>query len=243
MSVLLDPADGITALDPNVSVRDHLKAVWNGTGGSGRTSFLMTLLHGTFPTNEYMPSVYDNACHSFALEKGGQTMQICVGFWDLQGARDGDPVMDVTFRGLSMPGTDVLFLVVDAARRQTLVDVEEKWLPQALEHVPQSKCVLLVLKTDLRDDAAVLEKLERRGETVISADEADAWGAKHGLAVIQVSAKTGDGMPQFLGKLFRIALAPTKPKPESRLAAFFGKLFGSSKRTTTSDSNPAFSLK
>ncbi len=223
-TALLDPADGITVgVDEKQPMRT-LKAVWNGTGGSGRTSFLMTLLNGEFPV-EYTPSVFDNYSANFTCAREGVSLSL--GFWDVQGARDGDEEFDMRIRSLAMPATDILFLCVDCTRRSTLSDVEEKWLPQALKHASGAIHVLLILKTDLRDDPAVVAKLAQRGETVLSSEEAEEWGAKHGTPVIQVSAKRGDGMAQFIGKLVRMVLATATdaPKPRSRVARFFGKLF------------------
>lgn len=240
---------GIVAIDPpeDTSAVRPIKAAWNGAVGSGRSSFLMTFLEGEFPT-DYVPTIYDVYQRFYSVD----SVVLRVDFWDTQAGRGVDSdsrEWDLRLRSLAINNTDVVFLVVDASRRETLAEIEERWLPHALSLAPRARRALLVLKTDVRDDAVVLDKLAQRGETVVSAEEAEAFGARLGLEVIQVSAKTGDGMPQFTDKLVRLALTPPPPepeppKPESRLAAFFGRLFGTAKPATAPpvDPNPAFKL-
>ncbi len=236
-----DPKDGIViATAPRAK---PVKLVFNGAGGAGRTSFLTTLLTGTFPA-EYVPTVFDN--FSLPLQYSGRAFD--VGWWDIQGGRDGlMERYDRELRPLSYVHADVMFFPVDCANPETLRQAEELWWPQALQHVPTCKFVLLVLKTDLRDDVDVLAKLEQRGEAIMSREEAEEWGAKHGMPVIQVSAKRGDGMKHVLRQIIDIviqaeaerAAAPTAP---SRVSAFFKRLFGRSKATPVFDHNPPFSL-
>jgi GTPase SAR1 family protein len=151
-------------------------------------------------------------------------------------------------RPLSYPGTSVMFLIVDCSRRESLVDVEEKWLPQTLKHVPKALRVLLVTKIDLRDDETVAAQLAKRGETLISKEEAADWAQKHGCAlVLEVSAKRGDNVTTFLQSIVELELAEEKrasAPSSSSIGRFFRRLFSKKAEGggVAVDPNPAFSL-
>jgi small GTP-binding protein len=222
----------------------YCKWVFNGSGGVGKTSFLYRLLFDLFP-EEYVPTVLDN--YVLPIRPGAGAL-LGVGFWDIQGGRDGTGDFDRRLRPLQYPGTSVMFLIVDCSRRESLVDVEDLWLPQTLKHVPKALRVLLVTKIDLRDDETVVAQLAKRGETFISTEEAADWGRKHGCAlVLEVSAKRGDNVTTFLQSIVELELAEEKrasAPSSSSIGRFFRRLFSKKAEGggVAVDPNPPFSL-
>jgi small GTP-binding protein len=215
--------------------------VFNGSGGVGKTCFLMRLLNGAYP-DDYIPTVFENYAATFRHT----TLPDCVfelGFWDIMGARDGNLDWERRVRPLTYQGTDVMFIVVDCSSRKSLVAAEELWLPQSLLHVPDARVVLLVLKIDLRDDDKVVQELAKRNETMISSEEAEEWARKHNCAaVLQCSAKRGDGMATFLATISELMLTKPAVKPVSRLKTLFRSLFGAKPAAAPVDPNPSFTL-
>jgi putative protein kinase ArgK-like GTPase of G3E family len=100
-----------------------------------------------------------------------------------------------------------------------------------------------VLKIDLRDDEEVVQELAKRNETMISSEEAEEWARKHNCAaVLQCSAKRGDGMATFLATISELMLTKPAVKPVSRLKTLFRSLFGAKPAAAPVDPNPSFTL-
>ena len=53
----------------------------------------------------------------------------------------------------------------------SLANVKKYWIQEVNHHCPGTPIVLVGTMTDLRDDPAVLAKLERRGEKVVNEEQ------------------------------------------------------------------------
>lgn len=67
--------------------------------------------------------------------------------------------------------------------------VQEKWLPEVRHHCPGVPCLIVGTQVDLRDDAAVIEKLAKQRQTPISYKQGEGL-AKDLSAVKYVTSAT-----------------------------------------------------
>lgn len=75
--------------------------------------------------------------------------------------------------------------------------------------MPQTPFVLVATKVDLRDDAATLDKLAQRGESVISFEEGEALATELGAAAYcESSSLTGAGVDQVFETALDTVLCP-----------------------------------
>jgi small GTP-binding protein len=202
------------------------KILFNGDGSLGKTSFLITMVNGKFPT-EYIPTVFDNWVSYFDVARAGaESITVALGLWDTFGRSDYDRL-----RPLSYVNTDLMLLCVDCGQPQSLQAAETKFLPEVLHFVPKSRRVLMVLKTDLRDNESVIAKLKERNEAPLSHEQCAAFAQKYDMPMLEVSALRGDGMETIAERLVELALetrAPKKPAVGlgSRLLSFVKTVFG-----------------
>jgi small GTP-binding protein len=200
-----------------------VKLVFNGDGSVGKTTLLMTMTSGTFP-RDYVPTVFDQDTQ-FAVESSGA--KVSLGLWDTSGRSEYNRL-----RVLSYPGAHMMLFCVDCSQPASLKNVQHTLLPEVLFHVPEARRVLLVLKTDLRDNAAVIEKLKERREAPLSHEQCAAFAKKFGMALLEVSALRGDGMATIGERLVELALEEKRaPKPAAgglgaRLMAFVKTMIG-----------------
>jgi Ras-related C3 botulinum toxin substrate 1 len=216
-----------TDLEWNTIPQKHaFKILFNGDGSLGKTSFLITMVNGKFPT-EYIPTVFDNWVSYFNVARAGtESITVALGLWDTFGRSDYDRL-----RPLSYANTDLMLLCVDCGQPQSLLAAENKFLPEVLHWIPKARRVLMVLKTDLRDNEPVIEKLKERNEAPLSHEQCAAFAEKYDMPMLEVSALRGDGMETIAERLVELALetrAPKKPAVGlgSRLLSFVKTVFG-----------------
>ena len=123
----------------------HIKLVVVGDGGAGKSCLLISYCNNEFPT-KYVPTVFEN--YSTELEVDSRKVQLTL--WDTAGQEAYDKM-----RAMAYPNTDVFLLCFSLVDKNSLANVEEKWVPDlrhkrsGWEKVP----ILLVgLKKDLRKE-------------------------------------------------------------------------------------------
>jgi small GTP-binding protein len=200
----------------------EFKVFNNGVGGVGKTSFLITFSGSVFPV-DYVPTVFDN--HTAHVKLGEAS--VALSLWDSLHRSDYDRL-----RPLSYPGTDMMVFCIDASNPDSLRAVENKLIPEVVHFVPEARRVLLVLKTDLRDNTAVIEKLKQRREEPLSHEQCASFAKKFGMALLEVSALRGDGMATIGERLVELALEEKRaPKQATgglgaRVVAFVKSMIG-----------------
>ncbi|KAK9765968.1 Rho GTPase, variant 2 [Basidiobolus ranarum] len=132
-----------------------------GDGACGKTSVLNVFTRGYFPET-YEPTVFENYVHEISLD--GRTVELSL--WDTAGQEDFDRL-----RTLSYSDTHVILLCFSVESRDSLDNIESKWLDEILEYAPGVRILLVALKCDLREDEKTLQSLSRMQETPISYDE------------------------------------------------------------------------
>lgn len=80
-----------------------------------------------------------------------------LGLFDTAGQEDYDRL-----RPLSYPQTDVFLVCFSVTAPSSFENVREKWFPEVHHHCPGVPCLIVGSQIDLRDDPAVIEKLNRQ---------------------------------------------------------------------------------
>mmetsp|Transcript_15408 Transcript_15408/g.18686 ORF Transcript_15408/g.18686 Transcript_15408/m.18686 type:complete len:192 (-) Transcript_15408:353-928(-) len=126
---------------------ESVKLVVVGDAMVGKTSLLIRFTTNAFPS-EYIPTVFDNYNANIIVDKKPYN----VGLWDTAGQEDYD-----LLRPLSYPGTDCFLICFAADNQDSFKNVINRWMPEISHHTPGTPAILVCCKTDLRDQAAVLE--------------------------------------------------------------------------------------
>ncbi|PQE05945.1 GTP-binding RHO3 protein [Rutstroemia sp. NJR-2017a BBW] len=124
------------------------KLVLLGDGACGKTSLLNVFTRGYFPT-VYEPTVFENYVHDIFVDN----VHIELSLWDTAGQEEFDRL-----RSLSYDDTHAIMLCFSVDSKDSLENVESKWVGEIAENCQGVKLVLVALKCDLReqgeDDAA-----------------------------------------------------------------------------------------
>ncbi|EPE08362.1 gtp-binding protein rho3 [Ophiostoma piceae UAMH 11346] len=117
------------------------KLVLLGDGACGKTSLLNVFTRGYFPT-VYEPTVFENYVHDIFVDN----VHIELSLWDTAGQEEFDRL-----RSLSYDDTDLIMLCYSVDSRDSLENVESKWVGEIADNCPGVKLVLVALKCDLRE--------------------------------------------------------------------------------------------
>ena len=93
--------------------------------------------------SEYIPTVFDN--YSANVMVDGKPINL--GLWDTAGPEDYDRL-----RPLSYLHTDVFLICVSVTSRNSLLNLEKKWVPEITHHCPTTPFFVVCTKIDLRAD-------------------------------------------------------------------------------------------
>lgn len=125
----------------------------------------------------------------------------CSGLQDTAGQEEYDRL-----RALCYPQTDVFLVCFSVVSPVTLENVRLKWNPELKHHCPDTPRVLVGLKTDLREDEAVLKSLREAAQQPIALDAAEAFANKIGaVTYVECSALTQKGLKEVFDTATRAA--------------------------------------
>lgn len=117
------------------------KIVILGDGACGKTSLLNVFTRGYFP-KVYEPTVFENYIHDIFVDNKHITLSL----WDTAGQEEFDRL-----RSLSYSDTDTIMLCFSVDSRDSLENVQHKWVGEIADHCEGVKLVLVALKCDLRN--------------------------------------------------------------------------------------------
>ncbi|ROV95454.1 hypothetical protein VMCG_08497 [Cytospora schulzeri] len=195
------------------------KLVLLGDGASGKTSLLNVFTRGYFPT-VYEPTVFENYVHDIFVDN----VHIELSLWDTAGQEEFDRL-----RSLSYDDTDLIMLCYSVDSKDSLENVESKWVGEITDNCPGVKLVLVALKCDLRENAADDEEAGAAGAA--PADGADGQtekptiGYDQGLEVarrinalryLECSAMRNRGVNEAFTEAARVALSVKKDKEDNK---------------------------
>lgn len=114
-----------------------------GDGACGKTSLLNVFTRGYFPT-VYEPTVFENYVHDIFVDN----VHIELSLWDTAGQEEFDRL-----RSLSYDDTHAIMLCFSVDSKDSLENVESKWVGEIADNCPGVKLVLVALKCDLRENS------------------------------------------------------------------------------------------
>eukprot|EP00698_Gefionella_okellyi_P017585 TRINITY_DN5168_c0_g1_i2.p2 TRINITY_DN5168_c0_g1~~TRINITY_DN5168_c0_g1_i2.p2 ORF type:complete len:199 (-),score=37.00 TRINITY_DN5168_c0_g1_i2:883-1479(-) len=183
------------------NVMMSVKCVVVGDGAVGKTCLLISYANNTFP-EEYIPTVFDNYSTNVMV----QDKTVSLGLWDTAGQEDYDRL-----RPLSYPGTNVFLVCFSLVSRASYENVKHKWYPEVQHHCPGTPIILVGLKSDLRDDPQMLQKLREKNLSPITNEEGHALEKQiKALTYVECSAKSQEGVKEVFDHAIKAVLFPRK---------------------------------
>lgn len=185
------------------------KIVLLGDGASGKTSLLNVFTRGYFP-QVYEPTVFENYVHDIYVD--GTHIELSL--WDTAGQEEFDRL-----RSLSYSDTHTIMLCFSVDSRDSLENVESKWVGEIADNCQGVKLVLVALKCDLRESAMDGEEEDsaEKDSNFIQYPEGLAVAEKiKALRYLECSAKMNRGVNEAFTEAARVALtANAKGSSES----------------------------
>lgn len=183
-----------------------------GDGAAGKTSLLNVFTRGYFP-QVYEPTVFENYVHDIFVD--GKPIKLSL--WDTAGQEEFDRL-----RSLSYSDTHTIMLCFAIDSKDSLENVQNKWVGEIADHCEGVKLVLVALKCDLRNDDGDDEDDDdidgigggggRRRPNLIPYEEGLEMAKKIGaLRYLECSAKKNRGVNEAFTEAARCALT-AKPK-------------------------------
>ncbi|KAL7920113.1 rho3 protein [Trichoderma austrokoningii] len=194
------------------------KLVLLGDGASGKTSLLNVFTRGYFPT-VYEPTVFENYVHDIFVDN----VHIELSLWDTAGQEEFDRL-----RSLSYDDTDLIVLCYSVDSKDSLENVESKWVGEIADNCPGVKLVLIALKCDLRqmgeeepedtDAAAAADgSAQREKPPTISYDEGLEVAKRIGASrYLECSAMKNRGVNEAFTEAARVALSVKKEREDNK---------------------------
>ncbi|KAM0798321.1 small GTPase superfamily [Usnea florida] len=180
----------------------HRKLVLLGDGACGKTSLLNVFTRGYFPT-VYEPTVFENYVHDIFVDN----VHIELSLWDTAGQEEFDRL-----RSLSYDDTHTIMLCFSVDSKDSLENIESKWVGEIAENCQGVKLVLVALKCDLRERSSDEEEetgAGRGGEKVMIDYKQGLEVAKRiqALRYLECSAKRNRGVNEAFTEAARVALS------------------------------------
>lgn len=195
------------ASEVGTKAKVNKKLVVVGDGGCGKTCLLMVYSQKRFP-EEYVPTVFEN--YVPVVEFRGLLVELAL--WDTAGQEEYDRL-----RPLSYPETDVILICFAVDYPTSLLNVQDKWLPEILHFCEGVPFLLVGLKTDLRQDTTTLSLLSAQGIQPVSREQGERVAATIGARqYVECSAKTGEGVAAVFDAALDAALRGRKWKSRWR---------------------------
>jgi len=183
------------------------KLVLLGDGASGKTSLLNVFTRGYFPT-VYEPTVFENYVHDIFVDN----VHIELSLWDTAGQEEFDRL-----RSLSYDDTHTIMLCFSVDSKDSLENVESKWVGEIAENCQGVKLVLVALKCDLREadadaeEGAEGEEVHEKAPLVDYQQGLEVARRIQALRYLECSAKRNRGVNEAFTEAARVALSVKTP--------------------------------
>ncbi|KAF8470220.1 small GTPase superfamily [Kalaharituber pfeilii] len=176
------------------------KIVLLGDGACGKTSLLNVFTRGYFP-QVYEPTVFENYVHDIYVDN----THIELSLWDTAGQEEFDRL-----RSLSYSDTHTIMLCFSVDSRDSLENVESKWVGEIADNCQGVKLVLVALKCDLRETAGDGDEDGEQNVSFIQYPEGLAVAERiKALRYLECSAKMNRGVNEAFTEAARVALTST----------------------------------
>lgn len=153
-----------------------------GDGAVGKTCFLLCASGESFP-EEYIPTVFETPDKPLSFRSKKHNVMLEIGLYDTSSRIDYERL-----RVLSYTGADVVLVCFSVVNRVSFLNALERFMPEATKAAPTACIFLLGLKSDLRTDEDLHEKLKKQDTTLIEREEAEAAARRLGVQYCEVSS-------------------------------------------------------
>ncbi|KAK2037887.1 ras family protein [Colletotrichum somersetense] len=204
------------------------KLVLLGDGACGKTSLLNVFTRGYFPT-VYEPTVFENYVHDIFVDN----VHIELSLWDTAGQEEFDRLRSLSYgriiaqSGLNNIGllgaddTDLIMLCYSVDSKDSLENVESKWVGEIADNCPGVKLVLVALKCDLREadneEEEGTEGQQREKRPMINYEQGLEVARRiNALRYLECSAMRNRGVNEAFTEAARVALSVKKDREESQ---------------------------
>jgi Ras-related C3 botulinum toxin substrate 1 len=176
-----------------------------GDGGVGKTCLLVTSTLKVFPA-EFIPTVFDNYPAAVMVED----QHVILEMWETESQENYK-----TLRPLFYPQTDVFLVCFSLVFPTSLENVQNMWLPELKKHCPTTPCIIVGLKSDLRDIVAANPGAwKAKGmEPIPESKGQDMMKAINARAYIECSAKRYLNLNELLAEAIKAVLHPKSDIP------------------------------
>ncbi len=161
------------------------KTVLIGEGGVGKTSLAVRYTEDRFEEDMKMTIGVNFASKKVEVDGTNATLML----WDLGGQPRFRDVIGDYFRGAR-----IAIAVFDATRYFSLERLED-WITRVKDTAPDCKFFFVANKID-----------ERQEEMGVSKEDGTAFAQKYGAPLMEVSAKTGEGVNEMFESVTRMLL-------------------------------------
>lgn len=125
-----------------------------------------------------------------------------LGLFDTAGQEDYDRL-----RPLSYPQTDVFLVCFSVTSPASFENVKEKWFPEVHHHCPGVPCLIVGTQVDLRDDSAVIDKLNRQKQRPVNTDMGERLARELGaVKYVECSALTQKGLKNVFDEAIVVSM-------------------------------------
>ncbi|GMM37257.1 hypothetical protein DASC09_045820 [Saccharomycopsis crataegensis] len=177
------------------------KIVVVGDGGVGKTCLLMSFAKSGFPAH-YIPTVFETHNKQIIIDNQPIDLELI----DTAGQKELGEL-----RPMAYPDSDIVLLCCSVDLPESLYNLQNIWFPEVLEHCgggnADTKVVMVVNKTDLRTNEAILENLAITDQTPLTTSQcqrvAEAIGAS---TIVECSACRNTGIKSVFDTAVRISL-------------------------------------
>jgi small GTP-binding protein len=178
----------------------HIKAVVIGDGAVGKTSLLLSYTTNAFP-GDYVPTVFDNYSTNLIVEEQPINLQL----WDTAGQEEYKK-----FRSLSYPQTDIFIVCFSLVSQTSLENLQNMWIPELNQYCPNTPCILVGMKSDLRDTVSQHpDEFKLKGmEAVTSSRGEEMRKTIKAQKYIECSARLQYHMNEVFEEAIKIVLHP-----------------------------------
>ncbi|UCG68484.1 MAG: GTP-binding protein [Thermoplasmata archaeon] len=156
------------------------KVLLLGDGAVGKTSLIRKFVLDKFD-DKYIATIGTKVTKKeLELDNNGETIYLTLMIWDVLGQRGYTKIQATSFLGAQ----GVIF-VCDFTRMDTLMSIEEYWLPTVSNSLPGFQMVFVANKSDLAHDAQ------------FSYEDLQNVASKYNTVAFPCSAKTGENVEEL----------------------------------------------
>ncbi|XP_040065926.1 ras-like GTP-binding protein rhoA isoform X1 [Ixodes scapularis] len=183
----------------------ELRLVVVGDSQCGKTGLLSTFVYDLFPTT-HVATTLDN--HATLIKWRRQMVRLSL--WDTAGSSEYD-----SLRPLAYPQASAVLVCFALDDRDSLINVEQKWVPEVRRRLPRVPIVLVGNKRDLREHRAPSYQLNPcRGPLITTLQGKMIAEHIRASAYVECSAIMQQGLDQVLEAAVTAAIGTTEQAPK-----------------------------